>query len=237
MAFAVLICAGVSSLPRVGQAQEEPNLFQGYEAGIADAAFMGTVFALDIGMRIVGPPGNPNQNPNSIDEAVRKALLWENPQTAALVSDIVLGTLLTSAFTGPFLEDFSLEGQAGNASLSGIEALLTVDLVTQVFKHLSSRQRPGAYFAGSDSHYNSFYSGHAAGAFASATVLTAYALEMDWMDDDLRWVIPTVSYASASLTAYLRVAADRHWLSDVLVGAAVGTGLSYMVLLIRPEFD
>ena len=172
-----------------------------------------------------------------IDEAVRKALLWENPQTAALVSDIVLGTLLTSAFTGPFLEDFSLEGQTGNASLSGIEALLTVDLVTQVFKHLSSRQRPGAYFAGSDSHYNSFYSGHAAGAFASATVLTAYALEMDWMDDDLRWVIPTVSYASASLTAYLRVAADRHWLSDVLVGAAVGSGLSYMVLLIRPEFD
>lgn len=221
----------------MGHTQQEPNLFKGYEAGIADAAYIGTVFALDIGMRIVGPPGNPNSHPNEFDEAIRKALLWDDQQTAALISDVVLGTLLTSAFTAPLLEDLSLDGQAGNASLSGIEALLTVDLVTQVFKHLSSRQRPGAFYAGSDTHYNSFYSGHAAGAFASATVLTAYALEMDWLDDDWRWVVPTVSYASASLTAYLRVAADKHWLTDVLVGAAVGTGLSYMVLLIRPEFD
>ena len=37
-----------------------------------------------------------------------------------------------------------------------------------------------------------------------------------------RWV-GVLSYASATMTAYARMHDDRHWLSDVVVGAGVGS--------------
>ena len=65
------------------------------------------------------------------------------------------------------------------------------------------------------SAYNSFPSGHTAQAFAAATFLSEeYKERFPWM--------PYAAYGVASGVGLLRMANNRHYVSDVLVGAALG---------------
>lgn len=65
------------------------------------------------------------------------------------------------------------------------------------------------------SSYNSFPSGHTTQAFAAATFLNEeYHDRYPWM--------PYASYTLASSVGLLRVANNRHYISDVLVGAGIG---------------
>ncbi|MDA3928513.1 MAG: phosphatase PAP2 family protein [Prolixibacteraceae bacterium] len=61
----------------------------------------------------------------------------------------------------------------------------------------------------------SFFSGHTTTAFSIASVF-AYRYKDD------KWV-PYVAYGLASLGGIQRIYNNRHWASDVLVGAAIGT--------------
>jgi len=65
------------------------------------------------------------------------------------------------------------------------------------------------------SSYNSFPSGHTTQAFAAATFLN------EEYKDRYPW-IPYASYTVASSVGLLRVANNRHYISDVLVGAGIG---------------
>ncbi|MDF2382862.1 phosphatase PAP2 family protein [Nostoc ellipsosporum NOK] len=63
--------------------------------------------------------------------------------------------------------------------------------------------------------YNSFPSGHTAQAFAAATFLAQeYKDRLPWM--------PYAAYGMASSVGLLRMANNRHYVSDVLVGAGIG---------------
>ena len=79
----------------------------------------------------------------------------------------------------------------------------------------------------------SFWGGHSMLAFSVAAASTQVARlrgRPGW-----RW-LAAVTFAGAAATAWLRVAADRHWLTDVVVGAGVGTavGLGVPRLVLRP---
>ena len=216
---------------------QDDTRFDRFELGPADGVYVGTVISLDVGLHLVEPRGLPGQEPPRFDLNVHDALVWENAGLAATFSDVLLISLVTSALVLPSLEDWSFSRQRANATMVALEALSTVDLVTYAFKHLTRRQRPREYYDDHDGGYDSFFSGHTSISFAAATLLTVYAYEFEWLSDEWRWVIPTTSYLGAGAVAYFRVAGDRHWLSDVLIGSAVGTGLSYLVYLLRAEFD
>ncbi|ASZ12688.1 phosphatase PAP2 family protein [Chitinophaga pendula] len=65
------------------------------------------------------------------------------------------------------------------------------------------------------STYNSFPSGHTAQAFAAATFLSEeYKHRFPWM--------PYAAYGIAGSVGLLRMANNRHYISDVLVGAGMG---------------
>lgn len=67
-------------------------------------------------------------------------------------------------------------------------------------------------------------SGHAAKAFVSAAIL-----DMEYRD-----ISPWISvggYAMATTTAVLRVANNEHWISDVMMGAAIGIASTKIVYL------
>jgi len=65
------------------------------------------------------------------------------------------------------------------------------------------------------STYNSFPSGHTAQAFAAATFLSEeYRHKYKWM--------PYVAYGAASCVGGFRMANNRHYISDVLMGAGLG---------------
>jgi membrane-associated phospholipid phosphatase len=72
----------------------------------------------------------------------------------------------------------------------------------------------------------SFFSGHTTDAFALAAASgTIGALR------GYRWapVSCVVAGSFAAITAYLRIAADKHWLSDVVVGMVIGAGIGFAV--------
>lgn len=84
-------------------------------------------------------------------------------------------------------------------------AQLLAQTTTQVVKVATGRTRP-------DGTALSFPSGHSAGAFATATVLQSR----------FKWKAGVPAYAAAAWIGASRMQSRRHYLSDVVAGAAVG---------------
>ena len=83
--------------------------------------------------------------------------------------------------------------------------ILTTGLTTGL-KYAVGRERPDS------SNGHSFPSGHASITFATATVIERH----------LGWRSSALAYTVASYVAASRLHDNRHWLSDVVFGAAVG---------------
>jgi PAP2 superfamily protein len=88
-----------------------------------------------------------------------------------------------------------------------LQAQILTEMLVQPLKFATQRERPDS----SDSH--SFPSGHAAVTFASATVIERH----------LGWRKSLLGYGIASYVAASRLHDNRHFLSDVVFGAAVGS--------------
>lgn len=113
-----------------------------------------------------------------------------------------------------------------------VEAITVSGGVTWLLKQTFGRARPavspadpgdwewGRGFGKLDGDYLSMPSGHTTAAFAFATAVTRNVARE--APQHARWV-GIATYSSAALTAYARIHKDRHWLSDVTVGAGVGT--------------
>ena len=93
-----------------------------------------------------------------------------------------------------------------------VSDLFSVGLMTgavNTLKYTVRTRRPDG------SSRNSFPSGHTATAFMTATMLTKeYGYKSPW--------VGIGAYTVASVTGLMRVANNRHWLSDVLTGAGIG---------------
>jgi membrane-associated phospholipid phosphatase len=127
--------------------------------------------------------------------------------------------------------------QVGTALLAG-EAYADAAVVDLAIKAVTRRKRPSdvtpgapftdTFFSGGKSPFkgSSFPSGHAAGAFAVATVVaTRYHTH--------RWV-PWAVYGFATAVSLSRITTSAHFPSDVFLGAALGYGITrYQVL--RPH--
>jgi membrane-associated phospholipid phosphatase len=87
-----------------------------------------------------------------------------------------------------------------------LSAQIVAQALTQAIKLSARRERPD----GSNNH--SFPSGHASATFATATVLQRH---LGW-----RAAVPT--YTVATYVAMSRLQENRHFLSDVVFGAALG---------------
>jgi membrane-associated phospholipid phosphatase len=103
------------------------------------------------------------------------------------------------------------------ASLGG--DLIRGQLLSQAFvqgtKFAVGRQRPDG------SNSLSFPSGHTASAFTTATVLQQH----------YGWKLGVPAYAFAGFVGASRMASNKHYLSDVLVGAGVGVAVGRTVTL------
>ncbi|MEZ4331474.1 MAG: phosphatase PAP2 family protein [Myxococcota bacterium] len=131
------------------------------------------------------------------------------------------------ARTGDCIEVWDMVGQA-------FEATTLALFVTESIKVAAGRERPFGRRCGVDAPRDarcggddrnlSFVSGHATLAAAGAGVTCRFALEREAFGSSrAARVAPCVlGAASAFLAGTLRVASDRHWGSDVLVGFGVG---------------
>ncbi len=171
---------------------------------------------------------------NGLDAAARRHWRWANREKADAWSDATLMLSLVGS-VGTFVAvRGGFEDGFGDEVLLLVEAVALSQGVTQGTKFLLRRQRPWAHAQdpprgeemGSRDSVLSFASGHAATAFTLA--VTSGSLASLRGDQGKEWVWATgLTFATA--TAYLRVAADRHYLTDVLAGAAVGVAVGWTV--------
>jgi membrane-associated phospholipid phosphatase len=172
--------------------------------------------------------------------AARNALAWEPPAFAAANtwSWVTLGVGVGGVALTAAAVDTSLSGKGGRAAAGHFfedfftilePAVVAMDL-NQVVKMVVARQRPYAHYkddtTGSPEDDLSFFSEHTAAAFALATASgTVFTMR------GYRWapIVWGSGMIFATLTARLRIAADRHYLSDVLVGSAFGSATGFLM--------
>ena len=114
--------------------------------------------------------------------------------------------------------------------LHGTEAIIAATLVTGSIKVTAGRQRPFVnvetpdsfqLFRGvGDDSYRSFPSGHSSTAFAAAAAVVTETRK--WWPN-AQWAIAPTMYGGAALVGVSRMYNNKHWASDVMAGAAIGT--------------
>jgi hypothetical protein len=109
--------------------------------------------------------------------------------------------------------------KARETGLLVAEAAADGTIVSQVLKYIAERPRPG-----SDSGHGAFFDGGSSFPSAHSTVAWAMAAVVAHEYKGHRWVAIT-AYGIAALVGAARFAAHEHFLSDVLVGSAIGYGI------------
>lgn len=103
-----------------------------------------------------------------------------------------------------------------NTSLLILKAELLTNAIVFGTKHLSHQLRPDS------SNYEAMPSGHTAQAFVAASIIhKEYREKSSWYGIG--------AYAIAGTVAAFRMMNNKHWLSDVLVGAGVGILSTHVV--------
>ena len=117
-----------------------------------------------------------------------------------------------------------------------LETLLIANGLKELAKLAVNRKRPYMYSdrdlpqdeIDNGDWAKSMPSGHTTFAFASATFLT-YTFCRYFSDSPWRIPVSIGSYAIATGVAVLRVSGGKHFLSDVLAGAAIGSAVGFLV--------
>jgi membrane-associated phospholipid phosphatase len=175
--------------------------------------------------------------PGRLDLEAREALRWSDPRAAGEISDALrLAVPLGSAAAVAWLAGRSGGSREAVEDLLAVATALAVTApLTSAVKHGTARLRPAPWAEGrpgDGGELHSFFSGHTSLVFAAAaaaTQVTRLRGRSGW-----RW-LAAATFTAAAGTAWLRVAADQHWATDVLAGAAAGTtvGLAVPPLMLR----
>lgn len=106
--------------------------------------------------------------------------------------------------------------KARETGVLAAQSLVNATIVTSVLKRTFRRSRPNED-DGSGNFFNagsSFPSGHATSIWSVATVVAYEYKCKPW--------VPIAAYASAAAVSLSRVSARKHFMSDILVGSAIG---------------
>ncbi len=180
---------------------------------------------------------------DALDASARRALVWHDTATAEQLSNLTGFVVVPLAAIGldavAAAHENALGGTPEDVLLVAEAGVLAAD-VNQLAKLLVGRERPFLHALAPDdklltphpSDNNvSFFSGHTCETFALATASGTVGELRGYRWAPLAWA---VGGAFALATAYFRVAADKHWLTDVIVGAVVGAGIGFAVPYLFP---
>ena len=160
------------------------------------------------------------------------------PSAANLASNLGAYLFVPLTSLGLLALDAQREGRLDELPGDGLviaEAVALNGALTQIVKFAAGRERPFVHALPADQkaltahpadNNVSFYSSHTSFAFSLA-VSTATVASMR----HARWApaIWAVGLAGAAAVGYLRIAADQHYFTDVLVGSAAGSAVGFAV--------
>jgi membrane-associated phospholipid phosphatase len=184
------------------------------------------------------------------DRAARDSLRLRSEQgriAADVASDIALWAVVTYPIADALLAGTILRADSRVPTEMAIQTTLVLSAtaaLTYLTKDLVARERPVRracrVYAGyapdcaNDVPALSFFSGHAALSFAAATMACVHHRELDLYGQETADAVAcAVPLGLAAGVALLRVIADQHYATDIIVGAAVGalSGLGLGLLL------
>jgi membrane-associated phospholipid phosphatase len=187
----------------------------------------------------LAPPHCRWCEPDALDRWARRELRWRHPGQAAQLSDVLVLAVPAGAAVALGLSAHDRGGtwrQPVEDLVVVSEAVAVATALTQAAKFSAARLRPDAWASGgggSSTSRMSFWGGHSAFAFSVAAGTTEVLRRRGWTG--WGWAA-AATFTGAAATSWLRVGADRHWLTDVVVGAGVGTASGLLVpgLVLRP---
>ncbi len=206
----------------------------------------GIIAAGALPFAILPSVGNSFTTPSAFDESVLRAVRLRSPRarnTARDVSDL----LLTVSITYPFFVDALAAAYLKHHSPDVASQMVQMDLeaiavnafLSSLISNVTGRERPygrlcavdpalQSFDCSSTSRDRSFFSGHSSTAFTSAGLVCSHHFHLNLFGGGAPDAIAcATSLLAAGATASLRVLADQHYASDVLVGSAVGAALGF----------
>jgi membrane-associated phospholipid phosphatase len=172
---------------------------------------------------------------NPYDGRIRKQLIWQDTNAADLASDVLVFGLEPASALGLTALAANDEGALSGFPVDALiiaEATVVAGVINQIAKFGFARERPFVHYlprapeairrltAGPSDDNLSFFSGHATFAFVIATSSGTVASLRGYR---LAPVIWATGLTMATSVGYLRIAADKHYFSDVMTGLVVGS--------------
>ncbi len=133
--------------------------------------------------------------------------LTSNQKFHKTSGDVLVVALPALALGSTFIWDDESDG-----TLQFTKSFIATSATVYVMKLLIDKERP------SGESLNSFPSGHTAISFASAA----------FFQKRYGWKVGVPAYALAAYVGYSRIKSDKHDKWDVLAGALIGAGFSYL---------
>lgn len=179
-------------------------------------------------------------DPPGFDRAARDSLRWQDTAAANTISNVtgyVLAPIVTSGLTMLASRDRRWRRYFDDVTPI-VQSAIAVSLLQHAAKFTVGRQRPYAHFSEPGSltpsveNNVSFWSGHTSLGFSLAVSAGTIATRRGYRLAPAVWAS---GLALAAATGWLRIAADRHYTSDVLVGAVMGSavGVGWPLLVHR----
>ena len=173
-------------------------------------------------------------NPPGFDKSARDAIVWHDVKRADFLSS--MDAYVVAPIVGATLLYFYDKDASWNRLLDDTLPVAEAVAISQVLvagvKFAVGRTRPYGYYQNeqwnqdSKQKYLSFPSGHASLGFALTVGAGTVAHWRGYWTEPYIW---TSGLALSFSVEYLRMAADKHWLSDVLIGGGVGAAAGFLV--------
>ena len=220
LGLALSVTALQSAAAQADTSQSFGPLFTKADGLLAGGIVIGTLFAQRLDDHFASRLQDSSTQANKKLQALATFV-----RTTAAPGAIIIGTTMYA------VGRITKEEHMAELGLHGTEALLLGELTGGILKGFVGRQRP--YVRPRNPHsfgflrgfghgdqYRSFPSGHTLAAFAAASAVTSQT--SDWWPNS-RYLIGTAMYGGAALAGISRMYDNRHWASDVIVGAGIGT--------------
>lgn len=220
VALTVALASPARTQPQTAEGAQRP-LFTWRDGLLAGGFVVGTIAIRPLDQTAAQTFQSPTPQGN---RHLRRAALGLNK--IAVPGAVIIGTSMYA------IGRLSRSDRLARLGLHGTEALFIGEGIATGMKYVFGRARPYVdsapnpdnwqLFRGfrSDTRYRSFPSGHAVAGFAAAAAVTA---ESSVWYPEAAVLVGTAMYGGAALIGLARMYDNRHWASDVIMGAAIGT--------------
>lgn len=232
--LAAAIAAAAAALPASDAAAERPARERAIRVGVIAGAMALYIAHETLAKDALSPDSCRWCDPGGLDHFFRDRAVWDDPDQARNLSNVV--GYATSPIAGTLLLLVASEdagpgrwGAFADDITTMFEVVWGTQLVNQYAKVIAGRARPYAHYGTEPPTQEdnlSFFSGHSSLTFSIAVGAGVLAQRRGYQ---LAPVIWGTGLALAATTAYLRMAADRHYFTDVLVGGAVGVAGALLI--------